>query len=193
MTAAGRHVDVREVVNGLMYILSTGANGAPSRRICRRARPSTITSTFGVGTARSSASTRRSTSSAGKPPLARRARPPRSSTARASRARKKGGAHRRSCSSIRRESIARDVDVGYFSVGHDDSLGIGVCVEFAADSEAGLGRGGADQVDDHAIADERLSFPVHGDEREKAVLDLVPLCAAEICEERSNAAESYGS
>jgi len=59
-------------------------------------------------------------------------------------------------------------------VRHDDSLGIGVAVQFAADGKAGLGRRGADQVDDHAIADERLSFPVHGDEREKAVLDLVP-------------------
>ena len=56
-----RHVDVREVVNGLMYVLSTGSNGAPCRRTCRRARRSMITSIFGVGTERSSEFTRRST------------------------------------------------------------------------------------------------------------------------------------
>jgi hypothetical protein len=36
--------------------------------------------------------------------------------------------------------------------------------------KAGLGGGSADQIDDHAIADQRLSFPVRGDEREQAVL-----------------------
>ena len=56
-----RHVDEREVVNGLMYILSTAANGAPSRRTCRRVRRFTITSIAGIGTARSIASTTRST------------------------------------------------------------------------------------------------------------------------------------
>jgi hypothetical protein len=29
------------------------------------------------------------------------------------------------------------------------------------------------------MADERLAAPVSGDEREQAMLDLVPLCAAE--------------
>lgn len=31
-----RTVDVREVVNGLMYVLSTGCSGARSPRTCRR-------------------------------------------------------------------------------------------------------------------------------------------------------------
>ena len=31
-----REVVVREVVNGVMYVLSTGASGATSRRTCRR-------------------------------------------------------------------------------------------------------------------------------------------------------------
>ena len=52
-----RHVDERDVVNGLMYVL----NGAPSRRTCRRVRRFTITSIAGVGTARSIASTTLST------------------------------------------------------------------------------------------------------------------------------------
>ncbi len=56
-----RHVDVREVVNGLSTSSARAANGAPSRRTCRRARRSTITSIFGVGTERWSEFTRRST------------------------------------------------------------------------------------------------------------------------------------
>jgi transposase len=38
-----RTVIMREVVNGLMYVLSTGVSGAQSRKTCRRkARPTTI-------------------------------------------------------------------------------------------------------------------------------------------------------
>ena len=51
-----RTVNLREIVNGLMYILSTGCNGERSRKTCHRARPCTITSICGVGTARSIAS-----------------------------------------------------------------------------------------------------------------------------------------
>ena len=88
-----RHVVVREVINGLMYILSTGCQWrAQFLRTCRRARRCTIISICGAGTARSIASTTRFMRNAGRPPRARRARPPRSSTARASRARKRGPA-----------------------------------------------------------------------------------------------------
>ena len=34
-----RTVDMPDVVNGVMYVLSTAANGATSRRICRHAAP----------------------------------------------------------------------------------------------------------------------------------------------------------
>ena len=86
-----RHVVVREVVNGLMYILSTGVSGGIAKDLPPR---STLYDYFRpMGwTARSIASTTRSMRSAAKPPRARRARPPRSSTARASRARKRGPA-----------------------------------------------------------------------------------------------------
>ena len=47
-----RKVDVREVVNGIMYVLSTGANGAMCPRTCRRRARSTIISTCGPTTAR---------------------------------------------------------------------------------------------------------------------------------------------
>ena len=54
-----RHVVVREVVNGLMYVLSTGSSGGRSRRTCRRARRFMTISICGVGTARSIAFTTR--------------------------------------------------------------------------------------------------------------------------------------
>src|SRR4249920_1197223 len=44
-----RTVIMREVVNGLMYILSTGCQWRPSRKTCRRARRCTIISTCGLG------------------------------------------------------------------------------------------------------------------------------------------------
>jgi transposase len=56
-----RHVDVREVVNGLMYVLSTGCQWRAIPKDLRRAQRSTITSIFGVGMERSSEFTRRST------------------------------------------------------------------------------------------------------------------------------------
>ena len=46
------------------------------------------------------------------------------------------------------------------------------------DREAGAGGGGGDQIDDDAIADERFGAPVAADEREQAVLDLIPLAGA---------------
>ena len=44
-----RTVILREVVNGLMYILSTGFRGVLTLKTCRRARRCTIISTCGVG------------------------------------------------------------------------------------------------------------------------------------------------
>ena len=51
-----RTVIMREVVNGLMYILSTGCQWWPFRKTCRRVRPSMDISICGAGMARSIAS-----------------------------------------------------------------------------------------------------------------------------------------
>jgi hypothetical protein len=91
------------------------------------------------------------------------------------------------------EIRALNVEVSHVLVRHDDSLRIGFVVEFASNRQAGSGGRGADQFDDDAIAEQRFGPPILGNEREQAMLDLVPLCAAETCEERSNASESYGS
>ena len=45
-----RRVAIREVINGVMYILSTGCQGARCPRICRPEAPCMITSACGTGT-----------------------------------------------------------------------------------------------------------------------------------------------
>ena len=61
-----RTVKLREVVNGLMYILTPVASGGRSRKTCRRARRCTIILICGTGTARSIGSTTPSMSNAAK-------------------------------------------------------------------------------------------------------------------------------
>ena len=91
------------------------------------------------------------------------------------------------------ERIAFDVERRHFCIADLDAFFIGVGVEFAADGQARLGRGRGDQLDDRRLTRERPTAPVLGDMAEQAVLDLVPLCAAETYAERSNAQEPYGS
>ena len=86
-----RTVDVRAVLNGLMYVLSSGCQW---RYIPKDLPPrSTVNDYFRrwTTTARSAASTTRSMSNAANWPIGRPVRPPPSSTAKASRAPKKGG------------------------------------------------------------------------------------------------------
>ena len=64
-------------------------------------------------------------------------------------------------------------------VGNLDAFGIFVFVQLSAHFEAGIGCGRGDQLDDGAIAAQRLAAPVDRDERKESMLDLVPLCAAE--------------
>ena len=71
-----------------------------------------------------------------------------------------------------------DVDGSHLLVGDSDALGVGVGVEFAVHGKARISGGGADQINDDTLADQRLGPPVHADEREQAVLDLVPLARA---------------
>ena len=54
-----------------------------------------------------------------------------------------------------------------------DTFGVGGFVEFGVDAESGPGGGGADGLDDHFVAGQRPSAPVHGDVGEQPVLDLV--------------------
>ena len=73
---------------------------------------------------------------------------------------------------------AFEVDGSHFCIRYDNAAGVLAGVEFTAHSEAGFGGSGRNQLDDHAIADERLGAPVLADEGEEAVFDFVPLAGA---------------
>ena len=74
--------------------------------------------------------------------------------------------------------MAGDVYGSEFVVGDLDAGRVGLGIEFATDLETGLCSCRADQLNDHLMADQRLSAPVAGDEGEEAMLDLVPLAGA---------------
>src|SRR5689334_12844222 len=76
------------------------------------------------------------------------------------------------------EFIVRDVDRVHLLVGHLDAFRVQVGVDLAADLQAGVGRRGADELDDDLMADQWFATPVHGDEGEQAVLNPVPLAGA---------------
>jgi len=75
------------------------------------------------------------------------------------------------------EGVRGQVDGGELRDGDLDALGIFVLVELCAHLQAGV-RGGGDELDDRAIAAQRLAAPVDRDEREQPVLDLVPFAGA---------------
>ena len=76
------------------------------------------------------------------------------------------------------ELVAIDLDRGEVCVRHDQALGIVSVVELGANPQAAARLGTGDEVDDDLMTDERASTPVHGDEREQTVLNLVPLAGA---------------
>ena len=84
------------------------------------------------------------------------------------------------------ERIAGDGKLGHLGLADLLAFLVGPLVERALDLEAGVGRGGPDQFDDRHAARQRPAPPALCDVAEQAVLDLVPLCAAETCEERSD-------
>ena len=89
-----RHVDVREVMNGIMYVLSTGCQWRAIPKVRRHAARCSTILTYGVGTARWIASITRFMWSAASKANAKPAPPPPSSIAKASRVLKKGGLYR---------------------------------------------------------------------------------------------------
>src|SRR6266851_843635 len=74
--------------------------------------------------------------------------------------------------------IGDAVDGGKVCVGNGDAFGVVAAIEAAANGEAGLGSGSADQLEKDLMADERGCSPVLGDEREEPMLDLVPFGGA---------------
>ena len=76
------------------------------------------------------------------------------------------------------EFVALNVDGVHLGVGDFDARRIAVGIDLALHLQAGLGRGGGNQLDDGLVADEGPTAPVLGDERKEAMLDLVPFAGA---------------
>ena len=77
------------------------------------------------------------------------------------------------------ECIALDVEGLHLSIADFDALFVGRGIERALDFQAGFGGGRSDQFDDRHAIDEWSPAPGLRDVAEQAVLDLIPLCAAE--------------
>ncbi len=78
-----RRVNLREIVNGIMYVLSTGCQWRAFRKTCRRRARCSPISIYGSMTAPWIACTTRFTKRVASKPAATPALPPRSSTVRA--------------------------------------------------------------------------------------------------------------
>ena len=76
------------------------------------------------------------------------------------------------------EVMAVEIDASHFGIGNLETGGISVGIDLATDFEAGVGGSGGDQLNDDLMADEGPAAPVLCDQREQAVLDLVPLAGA---------------
>jgi len=76
------------------------------------------------------------------------------------------------------EAVEGDVDFRHLGVGDLDSLWIGVFIELALNGQTGPGGGGADQLDDHLMGDERFSSPILGNESEEAMFYAVPFAGS---------------
>src|SRR5215203_3692851 len=76
---------------------------------------------------------------------------------------------------FRVEGVGVEVEGCHLLVGDLDALWVGGGVEFAADGQAGLGGGVADEFDNGDATDQRRCAPGLGDVAEHAVLYFVPL------------------
>ena len=76
------------------------------------------------------------------------------------------------------ECIPNNIDRAHLGVRHFGALLISRLILLTPHGQARVGRRGSDQRDDHGITDQRLTAPVHRDEREQTMFDFVPLAGA---------------
>ena len=77
------------------------------------------------------------------------------------------------------ERIANDVEAFHLGFADLDALAVAARIDCAFDPETGFGRRCSDQLDYGQAIRERPGTPILCDVAEQAMLDLVPLCAAE--------------
>jgi hypothetical protein len=68
------------------------------------------------------------------------------------------------------EIVALDVDASHFVIADLNAFLIEVAIEIAGDRKAVFSRGGADQLDDDLVADQRLAAPALRDIGKETVL-----------------------
>ena len=76
------------------------------------------------------------------------------------------------------EVSTSDIDHSHLGIGYGDAFWIALFVQLAADGQTSAGGCRRNKLNDHFVADQRFSAPVLADEREQAVLDLIPLAGA---------------
>ena len=74
--------------------------------------------------------------------------------------------------------MGMQVDRGHLGVGDLPTHSVPAAIKATGDREALGSRGRRDQADDRLVVAERLAAPIGGDEREEAVLHLIPLARA---------------
>ena len=67
-----------------------------------------------------------------------------------------------------------EIDCLHLGIAHLDPFRVEVGVNLATDLKTGRCSRGADELDNHRVADQRLAAPALGDEGEQPVLDLIP-------------------
>src|SRR5262249_42570612 len=73
------------------------------------------------------------------------------------------------------EVVFHNLQCPHLSLGHLDAEVIATGIELCPDRESGLGGRGANELDDHLVADKWTAAPVLRDVREEFMFDLVPL------------------
>src|ERR1700716_3177137 len=76
------------------------------------------------------------------------------------------------------ERVGGEFDSGKLRVRDFNPLRIFIFGQFSADAEASVGCGCCNKLDNSPVTPQRLSPPIHRNEREQTMLDLVPLARA---------------
>ena len=71
--------------------------------------------------------------------------------------------------------VRKYIDLGELRIGDFESLGIFLFVEFSTYGQTCLGRRSGNEFDDCSKTAQGFAAPVDADEREKPVLDFIPL------------------
>ena len=74
--------------------------------------------------------------------------------------------------------VRKYIDLGELRIGDFESLGIFLFVEFSTYGQTCLGRRSGNELDDCAKTAQGFAAPVDADEREKPVLDFIPLAGS---------------